>query len=159
MRTSKTFTVTAVNDTIDESSTETLSLSFGSLSAPVGAGTPAAATLTLVDNDVPEFTIEAVNDMIEEGVAAQFRVISSLALDQPLTVFVQVRDSGMFLDGGAPRSVMVSAGDVGVSAVFDVSTSDDTTDEPNGTLTATPAGKCRIHGFWYGRGGNGGRGG
>ena len=134
---SKTFTVTAVDDTIDESNTETLSLSFGSLPSPVGAGLPAAATLTLVDDDVPDLTITAVVAAITEGAVAQFEVTSSLALAQPLTVSVQVEDSGTFLTGSAPTTVTVPAGNAGVSAVFNVSTSDDTTDEPNGTLTAT----------------------
>ena len=135
--TSKTFTVTAVDDTIVESAPETLVLSFGTLPESITAGTPAAATLTLVDDDVPVLTIVAVADTITEGAAAQFRVTSSLALAQPLTVSVLVEDSGTFLTGPAPTTVTVPAGNAGVFAVLDVPTENDATDEDDGTLTAT----------------------
>ena len=122
----------------DRMFTVRLTAAEGTPATDVGATLRTTATIVTISNDdVPELSIAAVADTITEGAVAQFRVTSSLALAQPLTVSVQVDDSGTFLSGVAPTTVMVPAGNAGVSAVLAVSTSDDTTDEPDGTVTAT----------------------
>ena len=85
-----------------------------------------ATTVTIVNDDVPVLSIAAVDDMITEGADAQFKVTSSLALTQSLTVSVQVVDSGMFLTETAPTTVMVPVGIAGVSVVLALQTDDDT---------------------------------
>ena len=93
--------------------------------------------VNVADDDVPGLTITAVGDTITEGEDAQFRVTSSLALAQPLAVSVQVEDSGTFLTATAPTTVTVPAGGADVSVVLALPTDDDTTDEPDGTVTVT----------------------
>ena len=99
--------------------------------------TAGEAVVNVADDDVPGLTITAVGDTITEGEDAQFRVTSSLALAQPLAVSVQVEDSGTFLTATAPTTVTVPAGGADVSVVLALPTDDDTTDEPDGTVTVT----------------------
>ena len=56
--TEQTFTLTATDDT-DVDPGESVALTFGTLPAGVTAGTPSEATVTIVDNDLPEVTITA----------------------------------------------------------------------------------------------------
>ena len=89
--------------------------------------------MTVTDDDTPEVSITAVTSPVTEGADALFTVSASTAPSSDLTVNVSVTDSGSFIRGTAPTTVMIPAGDT--SALLTVSTEDDTMNEPSGTLT------------------------
>ena len=95
------------------------------------SGTPSSVTF-----DVGERTVAvAAAAAVTEGEAAGFTLTASPAPKEDLPVTVQVRDSGDFASGGTGART-VTVGTTG-TASFSVATTDDDTDEPNGTITAT----------------------
>ncbi len=139
--TSATFTVTTVDDTVDEAD--------GSVTATLASGTgytvgaAASATVTVADNDaadttpgVPVVTVTAGSG-VTEGTAASFTLSAAPAPASDLSVAVTVTESGTFAQPSAlgARTVTIPAGST--SAALTVATVDDTTDEPNGSVTAT----------------------
>ena len=85
--TTKTFTLIATQDT-DNDDGESVVLSFGTLPAGVEAGTPAQATVTIVDDDaapaLPQLSVAAAS--AAEGDAVEFTVTLSPASAQSVTV-------------------------------------------------------------------------
>lgn len=69
---------------------------------------------------------------ITEGGMASFTIAASPVPASPITVRVGVSESGSFGAGGA-ATISVS----GASAAYAIATTDDSTDEPDGTVTAT----------------------
>ena len=84
---------------------------------------------------LPSVSISAVNASVTEGMPATFTVTATTAPSSDLTVNVSVTDSGNFISGMAPTTVMIPA--TMTTATLTVATDDDSTDEVNGTLTAT----------------------
>ena len=134
---SKTFTVTATDDTVDDDG-ERVALSFGTLPAGVTPGSPAAATVTLADNDDPEVTVSysaATYSATEGGTEATVTV--SLSADPERQVVIPIESAaadGATAQGepgadysGVPASVTIASGST--SASFAVTATDDNIDD------------------------------
>ena len=139
---SATLTLTTEDDSTDETN--------GSVSATVAdgtgytVGTPATGTVAVSDNDpsppppaLPVIGI-AGGSAITEGGTANFTLTATPAPLGTLTVKVNVVDSGAFAASGGAGARTVTIGTTG-SATLAVATDNDSTDEPDGTLSATIA--------------------
>ena len=131
---SATYTVSTTNDNTDEpngSVTATLSTGTGY----TVSGSSNAATVAVSDDDDPPPTISiAAGSGVTEGSHATFTVTASPAPTSPLTVNLTVSQSGNFgATIGADTVTIPTTG----SATFTVSTTNDSTDEPDGSVTAT----------------------
>ena len=127
-----TLTVATTNDAADETD--------GSVTATVGAGsgytvsaTADTAAVAVRDDDVPEISIAAGAD-IDEGGSASFTVTADPAPTAALDVTVAVTTSGDF--GVSPGSRQVTVPTSG-TATLSVATANDSTDEADGSVTAT----------------------
>ena len=127
--------VLTVNDAADEPD--------GSITAELNAGTGytvgtlSTARVTVSDNDDPVVSITADPTPITEGAAATFTVaLGNAAPAGGITVSVRVTESGSYIVGSAPATatVFIAGGDT--TGTLMVSTEDDTTDEPDGSITA-----------------------
>ncbi len=127
---STTYTITTTDDADDEadgSVTATLQTGSGyTVSSSQGV-----ASVAVSDNDVPEVSITAGSG-ITEGGTASFTITASPAPASPITVKVGVSQDGDFGASGA-ATVQVS----GASTTYTVTTTDDSTDEADGSVTAT----------------------
>ena len=132
--TEKAFTVTAVEDAVDDDG-EGVSLSFGTLPAGVTAGGQATAAVSLVDNDVPALTISADAPSVTEGASAGFTVTASPAPGRNLTVSIGVTGAGDRIGGTPPSSVTLGAG--ATSAPLSIATVDDSVDGADGDIEVT----------------------
>ena len=131
-----TLTVPTVDDSTDEADgSVTVTLSS---STAYTLGSPAIAFVTVNDNDgapVPAITISG-GSAVTEGTAATFTVTASPAPVGTLTVnFSASNGSGDFLGTNPPTSVTFTATEA--TATVSVPTNDDSTDEPNGSVTVT----------------------
>ena len=134
--TAQTVTVTGVSDTALGDRTVTLSHTAASTDSNYNGGaiTIASVTVTVTDDDVPAITIAAVSSSVTEGAAATFTLTATPAPAANLTVTVTVTEAGTFISGAAPATVTIpSSGSVTLTVLTD----DDSTDEANGTITAT----------------------
>ncbi len=132
---SATLTVGTTDDTTDETD--------GSVTATVNAGsgytvssTQGAATVAVADNDdapTPEVSISAGSGVTEGGDAV-FTVTASPAPTANLDVSVTVSQSGDYGATTGKRTVTIPTSG---SATLTVGTTDDTTDETDGSVTAT----------------------
>ena len=127
---STTYTISTSDDNVDEPN--------GSVTAKLKDGggytvssTSGAATVPVSDNDAPELSISA-GAGITEGGTASFTITASSAPGSPITVNVGVSQSGSFGASGA-ATVTVS----GTSTTYTISTTEDSTDEADGSVTAT----------------------
>ena len=137
-QTSATLTVSTEEDSTDEGD--------GSVTATVGSatgyqiGSPSTATVTVSDDDDPAVVTPVVSvsggSAITEGGTASFTLTAMPAPQSALSVEVTVADSGAFAASGESGAQQVTLGTTG-TATFDVVTDDDSTDEPDGALTAT----------------------
>ena len=130
----------AINDdsSIENAETVILTLTGGT---GYTLGNPTAHTLTITDNDAPPGTPVvsiAGGSAVAEGGDAVFTVTATPAPTGTITVNVNVADSGDFAVSGqtGTRTVVLASG----STTFRVTTDDDSTDEPNGRITATAQG-------------------
>ena len=139
---SYTLTVATTNDSADEAD--------GSVTATIGTGTgytvsssDGSATVAVSDDDDPppppppppadpEISIAAGSD-VTEGTAATFTLTASPAPASALSVSVTVSQSGNFASTGERTVTIPTTG----SVTFTVATTDDTTDEADGSVTAT----------------------
>ena len=132
---SVSFTVSTTDDSVDEPN--------GSVTATVNAGsdytvssTEGVATVGIADNDEPPKPVVSISGgaSVTEGGNATFTVTASPVPTANLSVSVTVSQSGDFGATTGQRTVTVpSAGSVSLT----VSTTDDSVDEPNGSVTAT----------------------
>ncbi len=132
---SVTLTVGTTDDTTDETD--------GSVTATVNAGsgytvssTQGAATVAVADNDAaptPEVSVTAGSGVTEGG-DATFTVTASPAPASNLAVSVTVSQSGDYGAATGQRTVTVPTTG---SVTLTVGTTDDTTDETDGSVTAT----------------------
>ena len=131
---SKTFTVTTTDDSDDESDgsvTATISSAAG-YTVSSGAG---AATVAVSDNDaatLPEISITAGSG-VTEGTAASFTLTASPTPAADLDITVAVSQSGDYVTTGSRTVTIPTSG----SKIFTVTTTDDSDDEPDGSVTAT----------------------
>ena len=130
-RTTATLSVPTLKDKVNEAD--------GSISAAVQAGTnyvvgsPSSASVSV--RDTPYLSIAAGTSPITEGANATFTITAAGAPLSSMTVSVNVTQSGSFIKGTAPSSVTIPAN--GTSVTLTVPTKDDSTDEPNGSITAS----------------------
>ena len=136
--TTVTLAVSTEDDSLDESAGSiTAELNTG---AGYTVGTPNTAMVTVNDNDIPDpdapvASISADPTPITEGTAATFTVtLDRVAPAGGLTISVGVTESGSYIDETAPMTVVIAEG--GTTGTLTVSTADDTTDEPAGSITA-----------------------
>ena len=135
---SVTLTVPTTDDSTDEANgTITATVTAGS---GYTVGSPLTASVTVEDNDAapvtpdPAITIAAVSPSVTEGAAATFTLTATPAPAANLTVMVTVTETGTFINGAAPTTVTIPSSG---SVTLTVPTTDDATDEANGTITAT----------------------
>ena len=120
-QTTATFTVTAVDDSLNEGDEELL-LSFGTLPPGVTAGIPVLAFVTVVDNDLQPVTVRfdaASYTATEGGAAATVLVRLSEDPERTVTVPLEVTELVGATAGdytGLPESVTFNTGDT--SATF-----------------------------------------
>ena len=137
-----TLTVATTGDSVDEAD--------GSVTATIGTGTGytvsssnGSATVAVADDDPappppppppaePKISIAAGSD-VTEGTAATFTLTASPAPTASLEVSVTVSQSGDFAATGERTVTIPTTG----SATFTVATTNDTTDEADGSVTAT----------------------
>ena len=129
------FTVTTLDDSNDEPD--------GSVTATVNTGTgytvsssAGSTTANVADNDdppLPEISISGGPDVAEGG-NVSFTVTATPAPTANLDVSVNVTQSGSFTTQTGVQTVTISATG---STSFTVSTDNDATDEPDGSVTAT----------------------
>ena len=132
---SVTLTVATTDDTTDEAD--------GSVTATVNAGsgytvsaTQGAATVAVSDNDAaptPEISVSAGSGVTEGG-SAVFTVTASPAPAANLAVSVTVSQGGDYGATTGQRTVTIPTSG---SVTLTVGTTDDTTDETDGSVTAT----------------------
>ncbi len=132
--TSTTLTVATVDDAADEadgSVTVTIDTASG-YSIATGKGSGAVA---VTDNDTPVVSITA-GPGVTEGTDAAFTVTADPVPAAPLDVALTVGQSGDFATSGqtGQRTVTIPAAG---SMTVEVTTVDDSTDEPDGSVTAT----------------------
>ncbi len=134
---SGTLTVTTDNDTTDEPD--------GSLTATIASGqgyspssSSGSASIAVNDDDLPPPT-PAVSisggGAITEGGTATFTLSASPAPQGSISVNVDVTQSGNFARGGQTGTRRITIGGSG-TATFSVTTNNDSTDEPNGSISA-----------------------
>ena len=132
---SAVLTVATSDDRVDEAD--------GSVTATVDSGqgytvstTAGVATVAVSDDDVPEISISASGD-ITEGGNASFTLTANPAPHAALSVSASVTQAGDYgVTTGSQTVTIPSSG----SATLTVATSDDGTDEADGSVTATVAG-------------------
>ena len=134
---SATYTVSTTNDSTDEpdgSVTATLTTGTGY----TVSGSNNAATVAVSDDDDPPLATPnisvAAGSSITEGGNASFTVTASPNPTSALTVNVTVSQSGSFGATTGSRTITVPTSG---SLTFTVSTANDSTDEPDGSVTAT----------------------
>ncbi|WP_419927027.1 Calx-beta domain-containing protein [Candidatus Poriferisocius sp.] len=127
------YSVATRDDSVDEpDGSVTVTLVDG---AGYDLGTSSAATVAVADDDdpVPVVTIAAGGD-VTEGHSATFTVTAVPLPASPMAVDVTVSAAGDFGATTGTRTVTVPTSG---SATFAVSTSDDSADEADGSVTAT----------------------
>ena len=129
---SATLTLATTGDATDEPD--------GSVTATVTdgsgytVGTPASGTVALRDDDVPVVTIAADAASVTEGGTAVFTLTASPAPAAALPVSVAVATDGEYdITAGTQTVTLPTTG----SATLTLATTDDTTDEPDGSATVT----------------------
>ncbi len=129
---SATFTVGTTNDGNDEAD--------GSVTATVNAGngytvssSQGTATVSVADDDVPAVSITGGSGVTEGG-DASFTITASPVPAADLSVSVTVSASGDYGATTGSRTVTIPTGG---SATFTVATTDDSSDEADGSVTAT----------------------
>ena len=145
-QTTATLQVDTVDDTTDESdSTVTATVDDG---AGYTIGSSNSAVVTVADNDEPadgdpapqpaqpQVTIAADGD-VTEGEAVSFTVTAMPAPAMDLMVNVTVTETGATLADSVPQQVKVTIAAGETTETLQVETVDDTTDEPDSTVTAT----------------------
>ena len=129
-----TISLPTTNDTVDEANgsiTVTLVAGTG-----YGVGTPNSATVTVNDNDDPTATVAADSATITEGSDAVFTVTLSRAQESNVNVRYNITTVGSFgVTAATNRTATVSAGSS--TTTITLSTTDDTVDEANGSVTVT----------------------
>ena len=131
----RTIAVPIVDDALDEvDETFRMRLSGARHATLAGGGATLAATGTILDDDEPAVSIVADVAAVQEGQAARFTVTRTGHATEPLTVTVEVTETGSVIAGAVPVRVSFEANVR--TATLVVATEDDTIDEPDGAVTA-----------------------
>ena len=129
-------TVTLAVSTDDDAADEPDGIITAELTAGAGytVGTLSTALVTVNDDDVLLASISAGPTPITEGAAATFTVtLDSAAPAGGLTVSVDETDSGSYISGSVPETVVIAEG--ATTVTLTVLTDDDSLDEPAGSIT------------------------
>ena len=129
------FEVSTEDDNADEpDGTITATIQAGS-GHTLGSNT--SASVNVIDDDLPVITIAAPEPaLITEGDDVVYTLTREGVITAPLTVTISVDDGGRgFLLGSSSLEARFSSGNR--EAMIRVRTSNDTDDEPDGTITAT----------------------
>ena len=142
--TSKTFTFTATQDTVDDDG-ESVLLTFGTLPATVQTGTTTETTVTITDDDAAEVSFGQSAYTVAEGGMVSVEVKLTSAPASAVTVPVTHTPQGATSSAdysGVPANVMFNAGET--SKTFTFTATQDTVDDDGesvlltfGTLPAT----------------------
>ena len=142
--TSKTFSFTATQDTVDDDG-ESVLLTFGTLPATVQTGTTTETTVTITDDDAAEVSFGQSAYTVAEGGMVSVEVKLTSAPASAVTVPVTHTPQGATSSAdysGVPSSVTFSAGET--SKTFSFTATQDTVDDDGesvlltfGTLPAT----------------------
>ena len=133
--TEQTFMLAAASDDVDDDG-ESVLLGFGSLPTGVSAGSPAQATVTIVDDpaDVPTVTasFEQAAYSVDEGATVDVTVLLSKAPERRVVVPITAAayggaDSSDY--SGVPASVTFASGDT--EQTFTVAAASDAVDDDN----------------------------
>ena len=137
--TTATLSVPTIKDKVNEAD--------GSVSAEVRGGTGyavgSASPVSVSVRDTPYVSIAAGTSPITEGANATFTITAAGAPLSSMTVQVSVTESGTgggtYISGTAPSSVTIPANPSAnqATATLTVATENDSTDEPNGSITAS----------------------
>jgi CSLREA domain-containing protein len=138
--TPKTVSVPIVNDVLDEPD-ETVNLTLGSPTGGTSIGSPAAAVLTIQDDDAPPTLSISDTPAVTEGntgsVNATFTVTLGAATTFTVTVVVRTADgtaiAGSDYTATGPTTLTFSPGGA-LTQTFAVPVLGDTVDEPNETF-------------------------
>ena len=132
--TSVALSVATVDDAADEAD--------GSVSVTLGTGTgytvatgKGSGAVTITDNDTPVVSITA-GPGVTEGTSAAFTITADPVPAAPLDVTLTITQSGDFATSGQTGQRTVTIPVTG-SMTVEVTTVDDSTDEPDGSITAT----------------------
>ena len=135
-RATKRITVPIINDTEDERDEDfTATVDYSGASQPYLQGGSADTTVTIVDNDLPQVTIEAVTTSARESGSLSFDLEREGITDDTLTVDVRVSETGRMLASGQPTTATFDANSGTARLV--VALDDDTEDEDNSVVTVT----------------------
>ena len=128
------FTVATDDDDADEAASEVTATLVPDSADPVtyALGTADTATVTVNDNDLPIITFDTASRTITEGQNITLQLQRQGDLSVALTVALAVTDSGGFISGTAPSSVLFEAGQA--TASLAVATEDDEVDEDDGSV-------------------------
>ena len=129
--TSKTFTFTATDDSVDDDG-ESVLLSFGTLPTLVSAGTPSTTTVRIADDDDPAVTVSfgAASYSVAEGDDVTVTVELSADPERSVTIPITKSNQGGATDAdysGVPASVTFDSGDT--SKTFTFTATDDSVDD------------------------------
>ena len=120
---SRTFTFTAEADNVNDDG-ESVRLSFGSsLPADVTAGTPAASTVSITDDDVPAVTVSfgAASYTVAEGSSRTVTVELSADPERTVVIPIETTDQGGATAAdysGVPPNVTFTSGDTSMTFTF-----------------------------------------
>ena len=135
--TSKTFTFSATDDTVDDDDEEVL-LGFGAgLPAGVSTGTPATSTVTITDDDVPQVRVEfaQASHSVAEGNTVTVNV--TLSADPERTVVIPIlaanEDGASGADYSVTASVTFESGETAKGVTF-TAAQDDIDDDGESVL-------------------------
>ena len=137
--TSKTFTLSATQDAVDDDG-ETVLLGFGSsLPDRVTTETPATATVTIVDDDDPEVAVSfaQASHSVAEGSAVTVNVTLSADPERTVVITISAANQGGASGGdySAPNSVTFESGDTSKGITFSA-TQDDIDDDGESVVLA-----------------------
>ncbi len=142
----ETVSLTIVDDSLDEPDRETLRLiTTFTADTPSFVTYPPALELAIIDNDtvpgetpepeLPEVDFSGWTQEVIEGETATLTLVRSGPVTDPLTVSVEVSETGSTISGEAPTSVVFPAG--ADFKTLSIRTVDDEVNEPDSVITAT----------------------
>ena len=120
--TEKSFTFTAVDDTVDDDN-ESVKLGFGTLPSNVTAGTTSETTISIRDNDDPAVTVsfELANYSVAEGDTVEVKVRLNAKPERSVTIPLTTNNQSGATSAdysGVPASITFQSGDTEKSFTF-----------------------------------------
>ena len=120
--TSKAFTFTATQDTVDDEG-ESVLLGFGTLPPEVSAGTPGETTVSITDDDDPQVSVSfgATSHSVAEGSTVTVRVTLSADPERSVTIPITTMNEEGASDAdysGVPANVVFNSGETEQSITF-----------------------------------------